>query len=95
MPASTRLGIDGITAVDELEGVAEVLSVYPNPATSLIFIEGVDVAQVQVFNTLGQQVKTILGINEVNVDDLPQGMYLLRIMAADGTSHVARVAVSR
>lgn len=86
---------DGITAVNEPESVAEVLFVYPNPATGLIYIEGVEVAQVQLFNTLGQKVKTVLGNNEVNVDDLPQGMYLLRIMAADGTSHVVRVAVSR
>ena len=86
---------DGITAVNEPESVVEVLFVYPNPTTGLIYIEGVEVAQVQMFNTLGQKVKTVLGINEVNVDDLPQGMYLLRIMAADGTSHVAHVAVSR
>ena len=86
---------DGITAVNEPESVVEVLFVYPNPATGLIYIEGVEVAEVQLFNTLGQKVKTVLGNNEVNVDDLPQGMYLLRIMAADGTSRVARVAVSR
>ncbi|MBR4146309.1 MAG: T9SS type A sorting domain-containing protein [Bacteroidales bacterium] len=58
---------------------APKVQVYPNPATDIVHIQGVDVAEVQVFNTLGQLVKTVRGTNVVNVGDLPAGTYLLRI----------------
>ncbi|MBO7082410.1 MAG: T9SS type A sorting domain-containing protein, partial [Bacteroidales bacterium] len=35
--------------------------------------------EIQVFNTLGQLVKTIKGSNEINVGDLANGTYLLRV----------------
>jgi hypothetical protein len=56
----------------------EVL-VYPNPASDVVHIRGVDIPKVQVFNTLGQLVKTVQGTNEVNVSDLPVGTYLFRV----------------
>ena len=60
---------------------ATSVSVYPNPATDVIYIQGVDAAEVQVFNTLGQLVKTVRGTNEVNVSELANGHYLLRIIS--------------
>ena len=59
----------------------EVL-VYPNPATDVLYIQGVEVAGVQVFNTMGQLMKTIQGTNEIHVNDLAPGQYLLRITSA-------------
>ena len=55
------------------------ISVYPTPAKDRVVIEGIEVAEVEVYNTLGQMVKTIQGTNEISVADLPQGVYLLRI----------------
>ncbi len=86
---------DGITMVDEPKNATEVLSVFPNPTNSIIYIQGIEIEEVQVFNTLGQNVMTLFDTNAINVDGLPQGMYLLHVVATDGTSHVARVAVSR
>lgn len=71
------------------------ISIYPNPAKDKVVIEGLEAIEVWVFNAFGQNVKIVLGTNEINVNDLSQGMYLLRVIATDGTSHVARVAVSR
>ena len=59
----------------------EVL-VYPNPVTDLVHIQGIEAAEIQVFNTLGQLVKTVKGSNEFNVSELPAGNYLLRIASA-------------
>jgi hypothetical protein len=59
----------------------EVL-VYPNPATDLVHIQGIEAAEIQVFNTLGQLVKTVQGSNEVNVSELQAGNYLLKITSA-------------
>ena len=55
------------------------ISVYPNPVRDRVVIEGIEIAEVEVYNALGQIVKTFQGTNEISVADLPQGVYLLRI----------------
>lgn len=59
---------------------APAVLAYPNPATDFVHIQGVEAKEIQVFNTLGQLVKTVKGSNEVNVRDLVDGTYLLRII---------------
>ena len=59
------------------------VSIYPNPAMDIIHIQGADAAEVQIFNSLGQLVKTVRGMNEVNVNDLASGLYLLRITSTN------------
>ena len=71
------------------------MSVYPNPSKGEVTIEGVEVAEIKVYNSLGQMVKTFQGSNEINVSGLPEGVYLLRIMDADGRNHALRVAVKK
>ena len=58
------------------------VSVYPNPATDVIHIQRVEADEVQVFNALGQLVKTVRGTNEISVCDLADGLYWLRITSA-------------
>jgi len=67
----------------------------PNLAKDRVVIEGVKPAEVQVFNALGQLVKTVQNANEINVSDLMEGIYLLRIADADGKCYTNRVAVRR
>ena len=71
------------------------VSLYPNPAKETMLIEGAKVAEVQVYNALGQLVKTLRDANEIPVTDLPQGVYLLRITDAEGRNFLAKVAVRR
>lgn len=85
---------DGITWVaspkyfvtEEYDAVASVeapeVSIYPNPATDLVHIDGVEVSEVRVYNVTGQLLKTVRGCNEITVSDLPAGIYLLRITSA-------------
>ena len=79
--------------VSGLEENALQINVYPNPAKDRVVIEGIEAAEVNVYNALGQMVKTVRGTNEIPVSDLPQGVYLLRIADAEGRNHTARVAV--
>ena len=69
------------------------VQVYPNPTRERVTIDGAEAAEVQVYNALGQLVKTVLGTNEIDLSGLVEGVYLVRIMDADGKNHVARVAV--
>ena len=82
-------------SVDENEASHIQISVYPNPAKDFVKIDGTEAAEVQVYNALGQIVKTIQGSNEINVSDFAEGVYLLRITDADGKNHVTRVAVKK
>ena len=86
------------SAMIPVNGVEENVSqinVYPNPAKDRVIVEGVEAAEVQVYNALGQLVKTVQNANEINVSDLMEGIYLLRIADADGKCYTNRVAVRR
>ena len=84
---------DGECWDDVEETAAEQVSVYPNPAKDFVKIEGVDAAEVQVYNGLGQVVKRVKGMNEVCMEGIPQGIYMLCITDTEGKKHVARVMV--
>lgn len=82
--------------LNEYMGIDEstmAVEVYPNPARDFVRIEGMEAAEVQVYNALGQLVKTVQGSNEINVSDFAEGIYLLHITDAAGRSHAARVMV--
>ena len=80
-----------ITSVEEIND--KVISVYPNPAMEIVTIDGVEASEVQVYNALGQLVKTVRDANEISVAGLAEGVYLVRIMDIEGKNHVTRVAV--
>ena len=82
---SSTVGID--------EPTENPLTVWPNPAKDFVRIEGTEAAEVQVYNALGQVVKTVNGSTAINVSGLAKGVYLLRITDADGKNHIARVMV--
>ena len=65
--------------------------VYPNPAKDYVKIEGTEVAEVQVYNTFGQLVKTVRNTNEISVEGLAEGVYLVRIMDADGKVYTNKI----
>ena len=67
-----------------IEETKQGFSLYPNPATNLVHIEGIEAADIQVYNTLGQLVRTVQSSNEISMEGLPQGIYPLRITTADG-----------
>ena len=80
-----------IDAVDETEGKSFTL--WPNPASQTVYIDGVEADEVQVYNTLGQVVKTMRGTNEITVAELPQGVYLVRIRDEEGRIFMEKIMV--
>jgi photosystem II stability/assembly factor-like uncharacterized protein len=67
------------------------LTVFPNPTNDKIVIEGIRPTEVQVYNTLGQLVKTAKGSNEINMENLVEGVYLLKVTDKEGTIHTGKV----
>ena len=74
---------------------AESIDVYPNPANDKVAIEGIGIAEIEVYNTLGQLVKNVQGTNEISVAGLPEGVYVLRITDDKGNAFTERLSVGR
>ena len=79
--------------VSGLEENALQINVYPNPAKDRVIVEGIEAAEVGVYNSLGQLIKMMRGTNEIDLSGLVDGVHLVRITDVDGRSHAARVVV--
>lgn len=73
--------------------VEKKIAVFPNPANSIVCIDGIIASEMRVYNTLGQLVKIVQGTNDLNVVDLPEGIYLVRIIDAENLSYTKRITV--
>lgn len=76
---------DYYIGIAENETPANKVKVYPNPASGHVSIQGAEATEVKVYNTLGQCVKTVQNANEISLEGLPQGVYLLRVTTKDGS----------
>lgn len=63
------------------------LFVYPNPVGDKMVVEGVEAAEVRIYNAFGQLVKTEKGTHEINMTGLAEGIYLIRITDVEGKNH--------
>ena len=82
-------------SVEEQNQQQEKVSLYPNPTNGFVKIEGVEAAEVQVYNAFGLVVKGVKNSNEVSLEGLPQGVYMLRIRDKGGKDFMEKVAVKR
>jgi len=80
----------------------ELLRVYPNPAAGEFQVElpaGFEVAGIQLFDAQGRRYAVEANKDatslRIAVGNIPPGMYSLTLLAADGSSHIARVAIAR
>ena len=72
---------DKIDAVDD--NIAIITDIYPNPSNSVIFIEGLNIKEIAIFNTLGQivirQENNNDDIVKINIESLEKGVYFIMI----------------
>ena len=59
------------------------ISISPNPTTSSITIKGITEPTIAVYNLMGEKVVDSKGSNEVNLAQLPAGMYLVQVFNKD------------
>lgn len=60
--------------------------VYPNPAREVVYVSGVEDASVKVFDMQGRLVKELVSVKgdaQIDVSDLMQGTYIVRIVQGD------------
>ena len=90
-PVCATAVISGIEESHENDGI----TIAPNPTNSFVRIKGVSVAEVQVYNAIGQLVKTVQDTNEVDLSDLAPGVYSLRIKDLQGINMNKKVVVKQ
>ena len=71
-----------VSGVGLEEHTTEVFTIYPNPATSILNVEGEGLAE--IYNTLGQLVisENVNGNAQLNVNNLESGVYFVRMNGA-------------
>ena len=62
------------------------ITVYPNPASEILYIQGTDVTEIHIYSILGKLEKSIIrqNIQQVNVEDLTPGIYILKMTTQKG-----------
>lgn len=74
-------GVVDITT--QVSPIAESLKIFPNPAQNILYLEGIenDNSQVEIISLTGQTLKVVslFNTNHVNIEDLPKGMYFIRL----------------
>lgn len=66
-----------------------VFSVYPNPASDILYLKGVSKASVKVFSLTGQQLlSTVVNNDQINISALPKGVYNLSLEINGNSSKV-------
>lgn len=88
-----KINADGTVGLDEIQEESMAF-VYPNPARGTINIGGVEAKESEIYNSLGQCVKSFCG-NEANVEPLAAGIYMLRVTDSEGLQHTLRFIVNK
>ncbi len=87
--------VNFIFAVGQDENKANAVRVYPNPSAGNIYIHGADHANVSVYSSTGLRVKSIKNFSNtvLNLMDLSDGVYMLRIQKEDGTMIQKKIVI--
>ena len=72
------------------ENEAANFEVYPNPMNNTLYING-NVQDVTIFNAVGQQVLFIENANAIDVTELSEGLYFVRVSDKKGNSVVKKI----
>lgn len=76
-------------SVDDIEATSAEIIAYPNPTSSSVSIKTNEtVTTIEVLNTMGQVVVRSQHTNQVDMANLPAGLYILNIATTKGNSSI-------
>ena len=79
------------------EATESAWKVYPNPATSMVTLEGENLSTVAIYNVAGQLLRVVKLDNMINNIDMnvESGVYFFSIYDNDGNNSVQRVVITK
>jgi hypothetical protein len=89
------------TVITAIEETTTGLSIYPNPATTQVIIEGTVVNQIDIYNAIGQVIETIKFADTettkftVDLTGYESGAYIFKIRTSDNTTVTKPIVISR
>ena len=69
-----------------------LVTIYPNPTSEMIYIDArIPVKQVQLISMTGKIVRKYHSNSQININDLPNGIYMLKVQLENGKTEVKKV----
>lgn len=90
--------IDCWEKATDIDGLSRsAVSLYPNPASTIVSISGSDIVKAEIYNALGQLIKIESGksMHSVDVSSLAEGVYLMKLYDFYGNITNKPVVVAR
>lgn len=83
--------------VEEIE-IEDVITIAPNPANNYFSINGENISNVEIINSLGQTIE-LINVNgnevQVNTSDYENGVYFVKVITTDHNTTIQRVVISK
>ena len=79
-----------INTTGSISDVQNIVTIYPNPTTDVIFFEG-NVQSVKLFDVLGAQMNVMFDNNKMDINTLSQGVYVAQITLNNGEIVTQRI----
>ena len=78
------------------ENLSSYLTVFPNPASNQINIEGEDICEVMIYNALGQIVYSKSGnVESVDTSAFEEGLYVVNVKNINGITTSQRIVIKK
>ena len=77
--------------VDIEENSFALVELYPNPMNDVLYIESENIASVAIFTAVGQQVLFVENRNEIDVAELNNGLYFVRLVDNKGNTLTKKI----
>ncbi|MCE7042791.1 T9SS type A sorting domain-containing protein [Dyadobacter sp. CY312] len=96
------IDVDGTYAFTNIRNVnfessADLVSVYPNPASSFIKVDAPNARSLKIFNKMGRILHTSQGVvpSRVDISSFPDGIYIVQVVEQNGKVKATRIVVSK
>lgn len=80
-----------LLSVENLDN--SVLKMYPNPANNTITVEGVEVAEITIYNITGTLMQKAENQNVIDVSSYGKGTYILKILDKNGHLYIRKAVI--
>ena len=82
---------DASTAINQNNNLTNSTSIYPNPATALIYLQSEEkIKGIRCISSTGQTIELNFTENAISIEAIPRGLYVLSIETTKGNSFIRR-----